>query len=469
MSIISLVEKIASVGRLDHEFHFLAVNELFQNLIGLHAAEILQRPLAHFLSDNSLIEKIQLFLSHTSHWSGEVELKAANGSSLWLDLHLLKNDSIVEFIGFDITENRSIRQSLLSSMQFREALMDSAPVGILVADKRGHCQSINKYWRRLTGLTLAQALGKGWINSLHPQDAAMVAQQWENFISRDTPFNLEYRYLRNGTDTMTVIASAIKVEGDILRIEYDVTERKRDELLIQQQRMSLEASSRLAALGTFASGVAHEINNPLAIVSGLTDNLISSLDEGLSRPELARNLGKVSKNVDRISRVIKSLVSITDFRNEQTHTKVFLPELLSESISICQNRMDQSGIELKLNPIPELSILCRPADISQIVLNVLSNACDALEESQIKQIEVLAKARDGLIEIDFSDSGPGIPEPDRGQIFDPFFTSKDPGKGTGLGLAISRSIAEAHSGALLLMSEAPQTTFRLILPILDNN
>lgn len=227
------------------------------------------------------------------------------------------------------------------------------------------------------------------------------------------------------------------------------------------QTAKAEHSSRLATLGEMASGIAHEINNPLTIIIANASQILKKNPEN----QYAKvRLEKIISTSHRISKIIHGLKLFSRQSDLDPMEDFALQELIQDSLELCQEKFNRYNVTLKAEPTPDVLIHCRPAQISQVLLNLLNNAFDATLEGPEKKIEVNYKIVDNFLQIYISDSGPGIPAHVVDKIFNPFFTTKDIGKGTGLGLSISKGIIADHKGELTLVTNAPKTTFLIQLP-----
>jgi len=251
---------------------------------------------------------------------------------------------------------------------------------------------------------------------------------------------------------------------------------------------SLMQSSKMAALGKMAAGIAHEVNNPLAVIKekvGWVKDLLVEEDIAKSEnfKEFQDAMTKIENHVERAKKVIHRLLGFAR-RMEPVEEKVDINKILSETIGFLENDARYKNIEIKTNfseKLPET--ISDSSQIQQVFLNILNNAVDAIGkdgEIQIRTNCVLkdkAKGytpfefqqeglRDQEIEVCISDNGPGIPHETLQRIFDPFFTTKEVGRGTGLGLAISYSIVEKLGGRIMVASEPGKgATFTIYFPI----
>jgi len=251
---------------------------------------------------------------------------------------------------------------------------------------------------------------------------------------------------------------ATKLMG--IAIERDQTER-----FLRENQMKMVTSSKLAALGEMASGLAHEINNPLAIISNGADLLISALEKAKADPPLIEATAKsILNTVERISKIIKGLRAFARDGEHDPIQETPVEPILMETLAICRERFRSNNIELRVRIAPEAKLHCQPIQISQVLLNLLNNSFDAVEFKKEKWVEVSVEDHEDNLLISVTDSGDGIPESVRSKITQPFFTTKPVNKGTGLGLSISSSIISSHGGTLQLDTNSKNTRFNIHLP-----
>jgi len=229
----------------------------------------------------------------------------------------------------------------------------------------------------------------------------------------------------------------------------------------------LSQQSRMSALGEMASGIAHEINNPLAVMVAKAGQLKEYLTDGpVDVQKFSDELGKIETTGFRISKIIKGLSQFS--RNSESDPMEMMPlqQIFDDTLELCKEKIKNSGIDLRVRIEGPTLILCRPSQISQVLLNLLNNGIDALEGHDSKWIElaVTEGANGETLMITVTDGGLGIPPAVADKIMQPFFSTKEVGKGTGLGLSISKGIVEAHGGKFYYDPSAKHTRFVIELP-----
>ena len=244
---------------------------------------------------------------------------------------------------------------------------------------------------------------------------------------------------------------------------YDNLEKKvkeRSEELKQAQYQVMQ-QEKMASLGLLASGIAHEIGNPLTSISSLTQVLRRRLKDEMN----VEYLNTIMKNIDRISRIVRELV---DFSRPSSYELKLsdINQIIQSAVGIVRydKRSKDIGYDLSLDPnLPGTIIVAD--QLLQVFVNILFNAVDAMQ-GYGNLISVSTKTEDGQILISIKDTGCGIPEEYLSKIFEPFYTTKEVGKGTGLGLSVSYGIIRNFDGEILVESEVGKgSTFTIKLPI----
>jgi C4-dicarboxylate-specific signal transduction histidine kinase len=234
-------------------------------------------------------------------------------------------------------------------------------------------------------------------------------------------------------------------------------------------------ASKLSALGEMSAGIAHEINNPLTIISSSASYLAKGLEKDkLTKEQILASIDKIKATVLRISRIIQGMRNIARDTEGELFEKTNLKSILEDAISLCDQKFKNMSIEIKVDledPNFNTSISCKRIGISQVFVNLLNNSHDAICTLDSKWISISSKVNTEHqeIEIKFTDSGNGIPVEIRDKILQPFFTTKEIGKGTGLGLSLCNNIIKEHKGNFYIDESNPNTCFIIKIPLLTED
>lgn len=276
----------------------------------------------------------------------------------------------------------------------------------------------------------------------------------------------EHSTMYGGQEITAVLNVQKTADGGLIVVSIVITELKEAQKKIREQEAKAYYSAKLASLGQMAAGIAHEVNNPLTIIQG-SANIISRMVE--TEPIDVANVKllttKLIDTSNRISRTIKSLKALS--RNGETDPMVKVPvkEILDICVELSSQKFKQTGVELKVSDIPDRYVIGREVQLSQVMVNLLNNSIDAIKDKDNSWIRIEISESNNFICIDVIDSGKGIPKDVQVKMMEPFFTTKDVNQGTGLGLSISKNIIQEHGGELLYVDNAPNTTFRIKLPL----
>lgn len=263
-----------------------------------------------------------------------------------------------------------------------------------------------------------------------------------------------------------VIVNQILILHKIMKKEFKLSEQNR--LLLEENQKNTEnlvQTSKMVSIGQMAGGVAHEINTPLAVISGSVSIIKSLLkNESLDKKVTVKSLDTIERTVKRIARIISGLKTVSQGSTSAEMESVSIDDVYADVLGLCSEKFKLEDIDLrsniKSNHRPK-TIYCDRIQLSQTLLNILNNAFDVVKELDDKWIEVkfLQSSSETIIQI--TNSGPQITEELTDKIFDPFYTTKPVGQGTGLGLSISKSIIESQGGKLFVNLKKEHTCFEI--------
>lgn len=265
---------------------------------------------------------------------------------------------------------------------------------------------------------------------------------------------------------ITLLNSMERLQSLNDQLKAEITARDHAEVAREKSQAMLLISERMASLGEMAGGIAHEINNPLAVIGGRAEQILDLLDEAPSDTgEIRAATESIISVVGRIATIIRGLVTFARNGEKDPFTIVSGRQIVETTLSLCSERYKSNGVEVLVEDMPEEANLeCREVQISQILANLLNNAFDAVRDTESPWIKIAMDETEDKLAFIVTDCGTGIPDTIIKRIFEPFFTSKEVGKGTGLGLSISSGIAEDHGGRLFYELRQGHTSFVLQLP-----
>src|SRR6184192_3608936 len=360
------------------------------------------------------------------------------------------------------TQTRSLVDSLAATADAERHLrlvMDAVPDAIAVLDRDGRVIDLNESAKRLLAAPPNAGAGRSVFASLEADAAATVRERLAAaFRGEVQRFEVAGRR-EDGTKGLSAMLYApVRERGEVTRVlalGRDITDQKHREHQLQQ-------AEKLSAMGQLVSGVAHEINNPAAIISGFAQTLL--LD--VVKPEQREMLQMIYDEATRIGRITANLLAFARAGGSQ-RTLVDLNDIVRRTFALRSYHLTTLNIAVTLELSPaEPKFWADPSELQQMLLNLLINAEQALVSVETpRTIVVRTATSEEEVRLEVADSGPGIAPEIRAKIFDPFFTTKPEGVGTGLGLSICYGIAREHGGRIWVESEPGQgARFAVTLP-----
>jgi PAS domain S-box-containing protein len=397
--------------------------------------------------------------------SKEIELLAEMANDLAYGIGALRHQA----------ERKRVEEALRAEERRYQTLAEISPVGIFRTDAQGQTTYVNPRWCQITGLSAKDALGKGWLRAVHPQDREQVAQGWQEAVQGPHSSTADYRFVHPDGTVVWVMGQAVPEKDDAGRVVgyvgtiTDVTEKK-------QLESRLLRSQRLESVGRLASGIAHDLNNILAPM------LMSApvLREAIQDPDLRQLVDTIESSAVRGASVIKQLLTFGRGL-EGERIPVQLKSLVQDMCNIIRETFPKNIIAVRETPVGAWLVRGDATQLHQILMNLCVNARDAmpdggklaLELENVEVNEAVASMNPGArpgryVALSVTDSGTGIPPENLDKIFDPFFTTKGVGQGTGLGLSTVIGIVKSHSGFIQVNSRLGQgTQFKVYLPACD--
>lgn len=393
-------------------------------------------------------------------------------------------------IARDITEPKRAERMLHDLRRHNELILESAGDGIYGIDGEGRSTFVNPAAARLLGWTVEELRGASMHEVLHHshsdgtpypahecpiyaalRDGRVHTVDSEVFWKKDeTSIPVDY--------VSTPIWDQGRIQGAVV-VFKDITERKRTEehirtlleeaktrerQLVEKQAQLVQAA-KLASIGELATGIAHEINNPLNNITLFVGNAIDRLGSGQAQATIVSNLKKAEGQVRRAEAIINHLRTFGRLSSPHRE-RISINDVTASAVSFVAEVFRVRGISVTLDlSRQDVIVLGNRIQLEQVFVNLLTNARDALEHVDEKEIAITTRMMATTAEVLFRDTGAGIPSELLPRIFDPFFTTKPSGQGTGLGLSISYGILKEHQGEIEVESRVGEgTTFIIRLP-----
>lgn len=483
--------RATAVGR-DH--HYLYANRAFLDSMGFAAEQVIGRHVKSVLGETMYQAYLpvaeRLFGGEALRWEGWMDYRG-RGARYYEQflLPFVKDGSgeVVAIITFgrDVTELKQREAELSAKVHqletteaLKSAIVDHALAALVSTDAEGCIVEFNPAAEAMFGQRRADVIGRPVGEMIIPPRHRAAHDAGMRRVSGGGAARIMGR--RVEMSALRADGREFPVEMVLWRTEvagaayytasmFDLTARQDAAREIERQREALRQSEKLTAMGSLLAGVAHELNNPLAIVLGRAALLEEKLADD---PALAADARRIREAAERCGRIVRTFLNMARSKPAQREA-VALNDLVRAAADILAYAYRSHGITLELALPDELPAVMADGDqIGQVVLNLLVNAQQALAavdgERRVRVasgVEPRREQREPRVWLRVADSGPGVPEAVRERIFEPFFTTKAEGLGTGLGLAVSRSIVREHGGDLQLEAGATGASFRISLPI----
>ncbi len=491
--VMRAIEQSAIVSTLDREGRLLTVNDEYCRITGLQREELIGLPAqvskTGFESKEKFAE-IWPLVNSGKTWTGELHHRSADGRTAIVKAVVAPvhnaSEEIDRFISirFDLTEQRRLQRQL-------EEAQRVARIGNWTYDlDTGRFEWSPQLFEILMASAGLDLMKIDAISSrLHFEDREAWQSAFDKCRRLGVSFRIRSRLRTESTDSnnskprtrwLETIGQSVKTdETEINAVTgtcQDITEKVEAEIALEEQRIMTIHTAKLASLGEMSAGVAHEINNPLAIING---NLGLLNKHRLDETRFKEKVATLQRAVTRIAKIVNGLRKFARSTDGQTLVSTSLLQIVRDAIVITETKSKRHGTSVELEISPESNeadfiLSCDPIEIEQVVINLVNNAIDAVKNNEAgkqRWVKVTIEAShlkspdpEGEVVLRIKDSGLGLSAEAEAKMFEPFFTTKPIGEGTGLGLSISRGIIDRHHGQLLLNKSFAHTCFEVRLP-----
>ena len=424
----------------------------------------------------SLYENIEKSKAGSGYFEWIGRIRSTSGKVTWIRaLSEARHDSdgTIVWNGFfaDISALKKAQGKLQDSHNFLKAVLDAIADPIFIKDKEHRWIEFNSSFSNFLGRAREELLGKSDYEYF-PKKEADVFWRYDDIAFQTGEVIENEESLTDAFGKEHCISTKKKVcriseEQEILvGVIRDITELKKKDAVIREQQAKLLRVAKLSALGEMAGGIAHEINNPLAVLSTANSRAKRLANENkFCSVEVRELLKKQEFTIQRVAEIIKGLRSIAKDDSAEELKPNDIYEIIHNTLNFSRDRIKKHEVGLCYKPAAEpLYVLCRATEISQVFLNIFNNAVDALKETNDPYIEICVEEKaDNRVYVSVCNNGPSISEELELKIMEPFFTTKGLGKGIGLGLSISKNILDEHGGQLTLQQENDTVCFEFSL------
>ncbi len=468
---------------------FVQVNKKTQEIFGYSREEFLQLSLGDLMSEpqRELCIRERKSLIENSAQIFDRELLTRSGKMIHCEVNAriidYEGQTAVLSIARDITERKEAQANLLKGRRILAEAGRMAHLGGWDFDIKAQMFELTDEHCRIYGLSKSRLSMQELFPIVHPDDLPAVQAAFDHVFSGRDPYVLEYRIIRQTDKAVRhIVAHGEAVEWDeedkpvrIIGAAQDVTERKQVEFELAKHRLHLEElveqrtqelersqeqlrrSERLASLGTLASGIAHEINNPIGGI--LLSAQMVCIEKDLST-SLRQTIGEIINHANRCKKIIQNIRRFA--RSEETpKTQGELISCIRRAIYRLERRAAAQGVRIQLRGVGRYSCMLNETGMEQVFFNLISNSLDAGAQTVTVDVTYLATR----LRCDVLDDGGGLKEEQVGKLFDPFYTTRLSDGGMGLGLSIAHGIVRDHGGSIeALQSLEGGTVIRVELP-----
>jgi len=464
---------------------------------------------SRFAENRKVIEDLQITVKSKSHLYLSLDLKQLEGELL---RELSNLEQVEEYqTNNEITSSQAYTFKTIHKNRLNEILskiQDAVLVRVSRLTRKGNIK-LNEVKRNHTFISIFSILGiifivlifvnftsqifqKEYLTSVINKisDSLLIVDDFGKIIKMNSRAKDIFGVRRKGESILNIISTYSKsssqeemesnyISEDKLKIpilftvnHYQVNRSTvhhvvlvKDMRIQNRLKADLASSEKLASVGQLAAGVAHELNTPLGaiylVLGQIKETLVEHKIDDKDLFEMISDSYEAAKNMGRIISGLKLVSRDAD----QQKKIVDISSVIKSVLSICESNFLNKRIELKVNlPDGPAEVLCNPAQIGQVLVNLLNNSKDAVELVEHKEITINVNDTGENLLIDVVDNGPGVKVEDEVNMFEPFFTTKVIGKGTGLGLSINKGIIESHSGKLEYIREDELTYFKISIP-----
>jgi PAS domain S-box-containing protein len=392
--------------------------------------------------------------------------------NLWTNvkIHPWKATGITVYFS-DIGERKRAERELEVTGHRLASVLDNTSVGVYAVDRDWKFTYVNENAKLLLK-EMGNVMGKD-LRIAFPDQQASTRKRLEQVMATRVPVAFESYYPT--LDLSTNISAHPLDDGGITIYFTDISAQRRLERELDEERARRQ--QRIEVLARLSSGLAHEIKNPLAIIHARASDLAELAEEGeVDRVEIGKTCASIVQTSDRAIRILRGVAAMARVGTHDPMQPADVAGMVAQSVELVEGRYKVAGIRLNTE-VPEglPRLECREVQISQILVNLLNNAFDAVDSDPRSErwVRIVVSVQPGAqhenhidrLQISVMDGGPGVAPEHKERLMQTFFTTKSMGAGIGIGLSVSRAIAEDHGGQLELRERDRHTCFRLTLPV----
>lgn len=453
-------------------------NQTFLEMTGYEKSEVLGRS-PRFLQGSKTTDKSRKAIREgLANWSKVKQLITnyrKDGSTFDVELNIAPIADETGWYSHWISAQRdmSAHRDILAYIRQSTFILSAANIACWYFD----FSNDDLYWDEkmyaFHGISKTELSGQivNWLEWIHPDDHEKFNMSLIRAITGEDELSVEYRLLSANEQNRWFRLKAEIMEHEFTQsvtlsgVCFDITSEKESQFEMEKHRIQAEQSAKLASLGELAAGVGHEVNNPLSVITTSVDLLEALLNkpDALTQ-KLPQSIDRMRDASHRISKIVSGLKNIsTVARDPSGLGSLNLYNDIKQTLSMLEELYAKDEISLRVIADEQTKasfVQAEHSGLQQVLVNLISNARDAVESSPLKNIVVKLESSATTCSIIVEDSGEGIQPAMQDRIFEPFATTKPVGKGTGLGLSISKSIIESFGGKLTFERHQDKTIFK---------
>ncbi len=365
-------------------------------------------------------------------------------------------------ISEDVTAQHESRKGI-------DFVLDSLGIGVWKWDIKSNNLEWDKNMYRLYGADPKEFNGAydAWERSLSPETRSRAVEEIQAAARGEKEFDTTFQVVHRSGKIQEIRTKAFvtrDAEGNPLKmigINVDRNHEAELEKAMLVERSKALLNSKLASLGEMSAGIAHEINNPLAIILGSTQ----SIRRHQGNEEIwLQKFETIEKSAGRLAKIVQGLKKFSRSSEKAAFQKVSLNRIIMEALTLTDSKSKRHHTSVKFESAIEVPILCDEVEIEQVLVNLINNGIDAVADLSERWISITLESSDDSAILRVRDAGKGMDEETKKKLFQPFFTTKPVGKGTGIGLSIVKGILDDHHATIELLEDSDHTCFEICFP-----
>lgn len=456
------------------DLKYTGVNPLFSSLLEEVESEVIGKKVGDIKGDHFLEFLSDFFDSETTLYEWDFDTnKLGEVCAYHMIAQKYNNNQDVLIIGFDVSDRKKREVELREVKRKYDATFEQSAVCILHTHIDFEIISANKNFEDL--VTSADLrLPSHLLDIFRDQDkkrllawAKGACEMHDGKISFEACIHSETGCHHWVLLSCSFISSY--EEEFLMCVLQDITAKKKAEEGLRKSTEALRQADKMRALGQMSNSIAHEINNPLAIIHGRASLAKSMVESGNIKPEkIIKGLDRIIENTDRVAAIVKSLRIFSEDSPGCKFTKCSLQSIVDSLSSVVSTIAERNTVDFKVEGnFKDTFVECDASAIHKLLLNLIMNAIEAAAKSKEKWVKLGFESYEGSLVIKVVDSGAKLSDWKIKKLFEPFYTTKGIGEGMGLGLSVCKGIVRSHNGSLAIDKNAQHTTFTVVLPLLQ--